>query len=421
MLSVHPSKDIVGTEGSEFQGKRIILCITGSVAAVQCPEIARTLMRHGAEVFAVMSPMAQKIIHPYLMEWATGNDVTTELTGKIEHVALVGEYPKRADLIVVAPATANTISKIACGIDDTTVTSVVSTALGSKTPIIIVPAMHQSMYDHTVLTENIKKLEKLGVTIVGPRIEEEKAKIARTDEIVNAVIRKVGVKQDLSRSKVLVTAGPTVEYIDPIRVVTNRSSGKMGIAVTKEAISRGGDVTLIYGLGREDPPQGINMIQVETTEEMRKAVISELESEKYDVVVAVAAAADWTVQAPYSQKVSTHKIDMLELKLKPTKKIIDQVKSISPETFLVAFRAEHKLSKKKLIESAHKRLLEAKADLIIVNDIAKRDAGFATDTNEVYIVDKKKKAIHIPLTTKREVAKKIWNVISERITRTINI
>jgi len=414
-LSVHPSKDIVGTKGKELKDKRIILCVTGSVAAVQCSEIARTLMRHGAEVFAVMSPMAQKIIHPYLMEWATGNAVVTELTGKIEHVALVGEHPKKAGLVLVAPATANTISKIACGIDDTTVTSVVSTAFGSNTPIIIVPAMHQSMYKHAILTENIKKLKALGVEVVGPRIEEGKAKIAETKEIANAVMRKLAVKQDFSGLKMLVTAGPTIEHIDPIRVITNRSSGKMGVAIAEEALDRGAEVTIVYGLGRVTPPLDADVISVETTEQMREAVISELKSKKYDVVIAVAAAADWTVKKPFSHKVSTHKLHSLDLKLKPTKKIIDDVKKVSPETFLVAFRAEYKLSKKGLIESAYERLLEANADLIIVNDVGKKGAGFGTETNEILIVDEKKKVVHIPLALKREVARKILDVVNEKI------
>jgi len=414
-LSVHPSKDIVGTKGKELKDKRIVLCITGSVAAVQCSEIARTLMRHGAEVFTVMSPMAQKIIHPYLMEWATGNAVVTELTGKIEHVALVGEHPKKADLVLVAPATANTISKIACGIDDTTVTSVVSTAFGSNTPILIVPAMHQSMYNHPILTENIKKLKALGIEFVGPRIEEGKAKIAETKEIVDAVIRKISAKQDLSRLKLLVTAGPTVEPIDPVRVITNRSSGKMGVAIAEEALDRGAEVTLIYGLGRATPPLDAHMISVETTEQMREAVISELKSKKYNVVIAVAAAADWTVKKPFSHKVSTHKLDSLDLKLKPTKKIIDHVKKVSPKTFLVAFRAEYKLSKKDLIESAYKRLLEADADLIVVNDVGKKGVGFGTDTNEIFIVDREKKVVHVPLALKREVARKILDVVNKKI------
>jgi phosphopantothenoylcysteine decarboxylase/phosphopantothenate--cysteine ligase len=414
-LSVHPSKDIVGTKGKELKDKRIVLCITGSVAAVQCSEIARTLMRHGAEVFAVMSPMAQKIIHPYLMEWATGNAVVTELTGNIEHVTLVGEHPEKADLVLVAPTTANTISKIACGIDDTTVTSVVSTAFGSNTPIIIVPAMHQSMYNHPILKENVEKLKALGVEFVGPRIEEGKAKIAETREIANAVMHKLGVKQDFSGLRVLVTAGPTVEYIDPIRVITNRSSGKMGVAIVEEALDRGAEVTLVYGLGRATPPSETRVISVETTEQMREAVVSELESKKYDVVIAVAAAADWTVKKPFSHKVSTHKLHSLDLKLKPTKKIIDHVKKVSPKTFLVAFRAEYKLSKKELIESAYTRLLESNADLIVVNDVGKKGAGFGTETNEIFIVDKKKKTIHVPLAPKREIAAKILDVVNKKI------
>ena len=414
-MSKHPSTHIKGTKGEELKGKRIVLCITGSVAAVQCPEIARTLMRHGADVFAVMSPMAQKIIHPYLMEWATGNPVVTELTGKIEHVALVGQHSETSDLILVAPATSNTISKIACGIDDTTVTSVVSTAFGSNCPIIIVPAMHESMYNHPILTENIKKLKALGVEFVGPRIEEGKAKIAETKDIVEAVIRRLSIRQDFSGLKVLVTAGPTLEYIDPVRVVTNRSSGKMGVAMAEEALERGAEVILVYGPGATVPPARFRMISVETTEQMREAVVSELKSRKYDVVVAVAAAADWTPEKPYAYKVSTHKFNLLDLKLKPTSKIIDEVKKVSPKTFLLAFRAEYNLPEKELIESAYKILLSSKADLIAANDVAKEGVGFGTDTNEVFIVDKEKSVIHVQLAPKREVARKILDVVSERI------
>jgi len=414
-LFTHPSKDIKETRGKRLRDKCVVLCITGSVAAVQCSEIARTLMRHGAEVFTVMSPMAQKIIHPYLMEWATGNPVVTELTGKIEHVALVGEHPKKADLVLVAPATANTISKIACGIDDTTVTSVVSTAFGSNVPMIIVPAMHQSMYNHPVLTENVKKLKALGVEFVGPRMEEGKAKIAETEDILDAVVRRLAVKQDFSGLKVLVTAGSTVEYIDPVRVVTSRSSGKMGMAVAEEALSRGAEVTLVCGLGKAAAPLEARVISVETTEQMLEAVVSELESKKYDVMIAVAAAADWTVEKPYPYKVSTHKLRSLDLKLKPTRKIIDHVKKVSPKSFLVAFRAEYKLSKKDLIESGYERLLDADADLIVVNDVSKKGVGFGTETNEVFIVDREKKVVHVSLAPKREVARKILDVVNGRL------
>ncbi|MFQ6086811.1 MAG: bifunctional phosphopantothenoylcysteine decarboxylase/phosphopantothenate--cysteine ligase CoaBC, partial [Candidatus Bathyarchaeia archaeon] len=377
--------------------------------------IARQLMRHGAEVFAVMSPMAQKIIHPYLMEWATGNPVVTELTGKIEHVALAGEHANKADMILVAPATANTIGKIASGIDDTTVTSVASTALGSKIPIVIVPAMHESMYRHPILDENIKKLEALGVEFVGPRIEEGKAKIAETEEVLEVVIRKLSASKDFAGMKILVTAGPTLEYIDPVRVVTNKSSGLMGIEVTREALFRGAEVALIYGPGTATPPKEAKVIPVETTKEMYEAVVSELKSQKYDVVIATAAAADWTLKKRFDYKVSTRATSTLNVKLEPTPKIIDVVKEISPEAFLVPFKAEYNVSDKELIKNAHERLEEAKADLIVANDVARKGVGFEVETNEIFIVDKKRRVVHVPLTTKQEAAKSLLDVIAERI------
>lgn len=409
-MTPHPSKNIIGTEGTELKSKRVALCVTGSVAAIQSPEIARALMRHGAEVFVVMSPMAGKIINTQLMEWATGNEVVTELTGKIEHVALVGEHALKVDLVLVAPATANTISKVACGIDDTTVTSVVSTAFASNCPIIIVPAMHESMYNHPVLVKNIRDLMALGVEFVGPRIEEGKAKIAETNEILQTVIGKLTGRKDFHGMKVLITAGATIEHIDPVRIITNKSSGKMGVALADEASSRGAEVTFIYGTGSEPPPTRVDLLRVETTEQMREAVVSELKSKKYDMMIAVAAVADWAPCKPYTYKISSHDRDSLELRLKRTGKIIDLVKEISPRTFLVAFRAEGNLPHKQLIENAYRRLVEAKADIIVANDIGKKNVGFGTDTNEVLIIDKKKNIKHIPLAKKREVARKILDV-----------
>jgi len=415
VLNSHPSKEITGTAGEALKGKRVVLCITGSVAAVRSSEIARGLMRYGAEVFAVMSEMAKKIIHPYLMEWATGNPVVTELTGKVEHVALVGECTSRADLVLVAPATANTISKIAWGIDDTPVTSVVSTAFGSGIAIMIVPAMHESMYRHPIVAENIEKLKTLGVEFVGPRIEEEKAKIAENSDILEAVIKKLTMKKDLAGTRVLITAGPTLEHIDPVRVMTNKSSGKMGVAVAREALNRGADVTLIYGPGTALPPSGATVIPVETTEEMLDAVVSELKSKKYDVVVAAAAAADWRPEKSFDYKLPTSEVSELSVKLKPTQKIIDAVRKINTDVFLVPFKTEYDLSDEELVDRGHRRLVQADADMIVVNDVGRNGAGFEVDTNEVFIVDKEKKVVHVPLTTKRKVARRIFDVITEKI------
>ena len=415
MPEIHPSKDIVGSKSSLLKDRKVALCITGSVAAVKCPEVARELMRHGAEVYTVMSATAQKIIHPYLMEWATGNHVVTELTGEIEHVMLAGEGVGKADLVLVAPATANTISKIACGIDDTPVTTLVSTAFGSGIPIMVVPAMHESMYRHPVVTENVGKLKSLGVEFVGPRVEEGKAKIAEVKEIVEAVVRRLTVKRDLAKRKVLVTAGPTLEYIDPIRVMANKSSGKMGVAIVEEALSRGVEATLVYGPGTAVPPVGAKIVSVETSQEMYEAVVSELKSKKYDVVIAVAAVADWAPEKKYEYKVPTSIKNELTVKMRPTPKIIDAVKKVSPDTFLVAFRAEYNLSDEELIQSAYKRLKKAKADLVAANDIGRKGAGFASDTNEVFIVDTNKKVVHVPVATKREVAKRLFDVIVNKL------
>ena len=411
MLADHPSKDIKESQGTELRGKLIVLCITGSVAAVQCPEIARQLMRRGAEVVAVFSPAAQKIIHPHLMEWATGNSVVTELTGKIEHVALAGDREGQADLILVAPATANTISKIAVGIDDTPVTSTVSTAFGAGIPIIIVPAMHSSMYRHPILEENIRKLKELGVEFVGPRMEEGKAKIATTKAILQAVINKLGIQRDMEGLQVLVTAGPTIEYLDPVRILTNRSSGRMGVEIAKAAIQRGAEVTLIYGRGTVPPPTRAQVIRVETTQEMYDALIERLRDTNYHVIIAAAAAADWAPEKPSSRKVSTHETAVLTLRLRPTPKIVDAVKKISPSTFLVLFKAEHGVSDEELVNRAYQRLQSANADLVAANDVARPGVGFETATNELFIVDRKRNVTHVPLTDKREAAHRLLDVV----------
>ncbi len=413
--ATHPSRDIIESQGVELRGKFIVHCITGSVAAVQSPEIARLLMRHGAEVVAVFSEAAHIIIHPYLMEWATGNSVITELTGAIEHVALAGEHEEKADLILVAPATANTISKIAMGVDDTPVTSTVTTAFGTGIPIMIVPAMHASMYNHPIVRENIKKLEDLGVVFIGPRLEEGKAKIATTKEVVSAIIQKIGAKHDLDKKQFLITAGPTIEYIDPVRIVTSKSSGRMGVELAKAAYARGAKVTLVYGRGSVPPPEGVKVIPVETTQEMVDAVVAELETTKFDVAIAAAAVADWTPKQPRKEKVPTEKTATLSITFQPTPKVVDSIKKKQKTPFLVLFKAEHQVSDDELITRAYARLKTAKADLILANDVGRKGVGFDTETNELFAIDEAKEIIHIPKTSKKKIAHLILDIILKRI------
>lgn len=384
------------------------------MAAFECPKIARELMRHGAEVYTVMSEKAQEIIHPNLMEWATGNPVVTELTGKIEHVALAGMHENKVDLILVSPATANTISKIAFGISDTPVTTVVSTAFGSNIPIIIVPAMHEPLYNNPTLNENIKKLSSLGVEFIGPRIEEGKAKIASLDEIVEVVIRRLSVKS-MKGIKILITAGPTLEYIDPVRIITNKSSGKMGVAIVNEALRRGAEVTLVYGHGIALPPQGARVMNVETAGEMYNEVIFELKTRDYDLLIATSAVTDFSPEKRYDYKLLSREIHELSIKLKPVPKIIDKARELRPEIFLVAFKADYGLSDGELIDRAYELLKASNANLVVANDVARKGSGFRVDTNEVFIVDKVRNVTHIPLSSKQFIASKLLDIILKSI------
>ncbi|MHA1489003.1 MAG: bifunctional phosphopantothenoylcysteine decarboxylase/phosphopantothenate--cysteine ligase CoaBC [Promethearchaeota archaeon] len=412
----HPSKDIIESKGTILRGKTISLCLTGSVAVISAPIIARELMRLGAEVIAVMTKAATELINPTLMQWATGNPVITKLTGAVEHVYLAGERPKtvgKADLILVCPATANTISKIAHGIDDTPVTTIVSTAFGSSIPIVIVPAMHESMYRHPILEENEKKLKKYGVDILGPRISEGKAKIAKINDIIDRVIDLLIAKKDLEGKKILVTAGPTREMIDEIRFVSNQSSGRMGIEIAKEAAARGGEVILIAGKCMAKIPDYINTINVSSTDDFIRAVKDELSYKDYNFYISAAAISDYKPIETIEGKISSDNVKELQINMRLTPKIINVARKKNYKVFIIAFKAETNVSRTELIDRAHDRLLKSEADLIVANDVGREDIGFGSKYNEVYIIDKEKRITHVKKRTKRYVASRIIDIALE--------
>jgi phosphopantothenoylcysteine decarboxylase/phosphopantothenate--cysteine ligase len=406
---LHPSKDIMFTKSRMLEGKKIALCICGSVAAIKAPDLARELMRNGAEVFAIMSPSAQKLISPTLLEWATGNPVITELTGKIEHVQLGGKGG--VDLILIAPATANTIGKIAAGIDDTPVTSLATTAIGSGIPVMIAPVMHGSMYRHPLVSENLKKLSSLGIKIIPPEIVEDKAKFPDISVIVEEVLSALS-RKDMTGISVLVTAGPTRSYMDSIRFLTNSSSGKMGYAFAYEASARGARVTLISGPTNLANPGGANIVPVGTTEEMLEAVDNALSKEKYDLFVMAAAPLDFAIVEKFDGKVPS--TSELKLTLRPLPKIVDVARKKSKDLFIIGFKAEYNLTREELFSRAMSRLLESGMDLIVANDLSSPLTGFKADTDEVYILDKSGLVDHIPLSPKREVARRVLDLYLKR-------
>jgi len=411
-LMKHPSKDIIESKGTILRGKTICMCLTGSVACINSPIIARELMRLGAEVIVTMSKAATELINPSLMHWATGNPVITKLTGAVEHVFLAGDRPNhfgKADIILVSPATANTISKIANGIDDTPVTTVVSTAFGSSIPIVIVPAMHASMF-HPIIERNIARLKECGINVLGPRLSEGKAKIAKVDEIIDKVIDLLITTRDLEGKKVLITAGPSREAIDSIRYLSNKSSGRMGVELAKEASARGADVLLVAGECMVKIPDYINTIHVESADDFIKTIKDELSYSNYDMFISAAAVSDYKPVDFIEGKISSDSVEELNVTMHLTPKILKVARRKDYKLFVIAFKAEMNVSRTELIDRAYNRLLKSEADLIVANDVGREDIGFNSKDNEVYIINKEKHITHIEKHTKRYVASKIIDV-----------
>jgi phosphopantothenoylcysteine decarboxylase/phosphopantothenate--cysteine ligase len=385
-----------------LEGKKIVLCVTGSVAAIMAPQLARELRRQGAEVHGVMSGAAQKIIHPDVLHWATDNKVVTELNGECQHVKLAGLVDDKADLIIVAPCTANTAGKIAQGIDDTAVTTLVSTAIGSSIPVILVPAMHLSLFQHPLTQENLHRLEKLGVKVIAPRLEEKKAKFPSVEELVQET-KLLFEGQDFAGLKVTITAGGTREALDEVRFISNHSSGKMGLALAEAAFRRGAQVTLIqaHGVKTHLP---IEVIEVNSAPDMQSAVEKHAAS---DILIHAAAVSDFTA-AKKDGKIPSGKA--VKIELKPSEKILKKIKQWNSQIFLVGFKAEC-CAGEELTERAKELINEADADLVVANDVSRRDIGFGSDFNEVAIVNKKGQSKFINRAKKSVIANKILDEI----------
>jgi len=382
----HPSLDIVESYGRELTGKKIVLCVAGSVAAYKAIELARLLMRHGADVTCVTSNAASKLVQPEYFKWATGNEVITKLTGELEHIRLA-DYNK-SDLIIVFPATANTLGKLANGIDDTPISTVLTVGFGSKIPILMCPAMHASMYNNIAVKKNIEFLKKK-IEFLSPHMIEGKAKAPEPEDALNYVLKRFGFSSVLKNKKVLITAGPTIEFIDPVRVITNQSTGKTGVLLAREMLSAGSKVTFVYGPGKEDPPDGVKHIPVRTANEMLDVVTKEMKK-KFDIVIMAAAVSDYTIKNPSKTKIKSNR-EKISLKLEKSPKIIDQIKKIQENTFLIGFKAETNLSKKELEKQALKKLHESNADMIIANDIGSIRYKNNSENNQVLIVNLNKR------------------------------
>ncbi len=334
-----------------LSGKTVVLAVTGSIAAVETVKLAHALRREGATVQAVMTEAAAGIVHPDALAYATGRPVVTRITGLVEHVLYCGEGGA-ADLLLIAPSTANTIGKIACGIDDTTVTTFATTALGRGMPVILAPAMHESMYRHPGVAENLCKLRSWGIDVIDPRIEEGKAKVADNETIVIHAARAVSGRP-LAGKRVLITSGACAEPLDDVRVLTTRSTGRMGRALALEAFRLGADVTVVHN----GAFPCVRNIPVTTAAEMRETVLSVCRDGGVDIYVSAAAISDFS---PERQEGKIPSGAPLTVRLNPLPKIIDEVMATC-RPMTVAFKLGwHE-------EERARAMLEAGARMVVVN------------------------------------------------------
>ncbi|MFD1512209.1 bifunctional phosphopantothenoylcysteine decarboxylase/phosphopantothenate--cysteine ligase CoaBC [Halomarina rubra] len=344
---------------STLDGVNVALGVSGSIAAVKTVELAHELRRQGASVKAVMSGSATGIIHPWSLQYATDNDVVTEITGRVEHVEFCGR-DGWADVLLVAPATANTVGKMAAAVDDTPVTTCATTALGAGVPVVVAPAMHEPMYDHPGVLDAIERVKSWDVEFVDPRIEEGKAKIATEEAIVLATARAVG-ERPLAGRHVVVTSGATSERIDPVRTLTNRASGRTGRAVAKACYVRGADVTLVHD--GPDVPYA-TVAGVESAADMTASVLDAVESGA-DALVSAAAISDYTVDASESKLRSGRD---LTLDLAATPKLIDTVREAHPDLPIVGFKLETGGDDEDLARVARKTLERVDLAFVVAND-----------------------------------------------------
>ncbi|MFB3904442.1 MAG: bifunctional phosphopantothenoylcysteine decarboxylase/phosphopantothenate--cysteine ligase CoaBC [Acidobacteriota bacterium] len=384
----------------------VILGVTGCIGAYKAALILRLLQKSGCEVFPVMTAHAQEFISALTLEKLSGHEVVSDLfqdhDTSIEHISLA----RRADVVLVAPATANILAKFAHGIaDDFLSTLYVSTTA----PVIVAPAMNVEMWRHPATQENVKILESRGVRVVHPESgylacgEVGEGRLAEPESIVQAVLALLQGKQTLTGRRVLVTAGPTVEDLDAVRFISNRSSGKMGYAIASEAQRRGAAVVLISGPTHLDPPPGVEFVRVRSAREMAAAVLERFPAT--DALVMAAAVSDYQPAEPVEGKIKKD-CRPLQLALVPTPDILKMLGQQKQAQILVGFAAESS----NLREYALRKLQEKRLDLIVANNIAGPDAPFGSDFNRVIFLAPDGEE-ELPVLSKKEVAGRLWDRI----------
>ena len=393
---------------------KIALGVTGGVAAYKAAELVRRLQQEGLEIQVVMTRAAREFVTPLTFAALTGQKVITEMFAEssaspanvesaIEHIAVA----QRIELLVVAPATADILAKFAAGIADDFLTTLY---LATKAPVIVAPAMNVNMWEHPATQHSLATLCARGVHVVEP--DEGylacgmtgPGRLASIEAIARKVCEVLGLKHDLDGETVLVTAGPTCEDLDPVRFLTNRSSGKMGYALAEAAQRRGAKVILVSGPTALEPPAGVECVPVRTTDEMRRAVLER--ASESTVVIKAAAVADYRPAAPQEKKMKRGK-GRVTLELEPTPDILADLAAVKGKRILVGFAAETD----RVAENARAKLADKKLDLVVANDVTQEGAGFDADTNVVTLFARDGHEEALPKMSKRDVAHRILDEV----------
>lgn len=406
-----------------LKGKNIVIGITGGIACYKVLDLIKELRKKGANAHVIMTEAATHLVDIKDFEKASGNEVQTNLFHpKINYV----EYIKKnkpikhisladvADLFLICPATANIIGKIANGISDDLLTTSITATIA---PVLMCPAMNVKMWKNPIVQENVSKLRKLNYHFVEPEYGELACgykgvgRLARLGKIIDRIELLVKQRNDLKGKKILVTSGATFEEIDPVRVITNKSSGKMGNAIAEQAFLRGAEVFLLRGHNSAEPHYNITEEKFTNVKDLFQKIKKNIKN--FDIIIHAAAVSDFEVNGKEDKKIKSHQ--ELHLELTPTTKILENLKKLNKRMFLVGFKAEYNFLRNELINSAYNLLKSANADLIVANDVGKKNVGFDADTNEVFVVDKNNRVQHIGLNDKRVVADRLLDMIIKKI------
>jgi len=387
-------------------GKKIVLGVTGSIAAYKSVELLRRLTEAGAAVRVVMTTNATWFVGPLTFETLSGESVIQDMFSQpaksLDHVALGNQ----GDLIIIAPATANLLAKIAHGLADDFLSTLI---LAATSQILICPAMDKEMFANSIVQANILSLKERGFILMEPEegvLASGAVGVGRFPDplLIVEKVRYLLSDHDLQGSKILITAGPTIEYLDPVRIITNRSTGKMGYALAKAAWRRGADVTLVTGPTHLDPPLGVKVLKVQTAEQMREAVLNDYRDQ--DIVIKAAAVSDYRPVRKAREKEKKKKSPMA-VEMAPTPDILAELGRNKGDAILVGFAAETTNHMANALDKIKRKNL----DLIVLNDVSQEDRGFAADSNEVRMIDREGNEEVVPLMSKEDVADRILDSI----------